>query len=289
MQVESFFDQDTFTFTHVVSDPATSACAVIDPVLDIDIPSGRVSTNNADAVIQYIESAGLTLAWILETHVHADHLTASQYLKRKLGGKVGIGNKVHLVQETFAPMFNVEADFAVNGSQFDCLFEDNDSFEVGELEFRVMHTPGHTPACVVYVTDGAAFVGDTLFMPDYGTARTDFPGGDAATLYDSIQKILALPQNTTLYMCHDYLSEDRSEYACETSVAQERNNIHIDGKNKAEFVASRESRDADLAAPRLLLPSIQVNMRAGAMPPPEDNEMRYLKIPLRIELPEILR
>ncbi|MBL6690509.1 MAG: MBL fold metallo-hydrolase [Pseudomonadales bacterium] len=282
MNIQSFFDKDTFTFSYVVTDTETRACAVIDPVLDIDMASGKVSTTSADALIDYIRAEKLSLEWILETHVHADHLTASQYLKRELGGQVGIGSKVGVVQETFGPMFNVEPEFATDGSQFDRLFDNNDSFKVGSLEFQVLHTPGHTPACAVYVTEGAAFVGDTLFMPDYGTARTDFPGGDAATLYDSIQKILSLPAETVLYMCHDYLTEARTEYVCETTVAEELNsNIHLAGHSKAEFVKAREARDAKLAAPRLLLPSIQVNMRAGALPPAEDNEMRYLKIPLR--------
>jgi len=282
MKIQSFFDKDTFTYSYVVADPETCACAVIDPVLDMDMASGRVSTTSADALIDYIRAEELSLEWILETHVHADHLTASQYLKRELGGQVGIGSKVGLVQETFGPMFNVEPEFATDGSQFDRLFEDNDTFKVGTIEFHVMHTPGHTPACAVYVTQGAAFVGDTLFMPDYGTARTDFPGGDAATLYDSIQRILSLPGETVLYMCHDYLPEGRAEYACATTVAEElQANVHLAGHSKAEFVEAREARDAKLAAPRLLLPSIQVNMRAGALPPAEDNEMRYLKIPLR--------
>ncbi len=285
MNVQSFFDPDTYTFSYLVMDPDTRVCAVIDPVLDIDMASGKVSTASADKLIEAIESQNLTLEWILETHVHADHLTASQYLKRRLGGSVGIGSKVNIVQETFGPLFNAESGFSADGSQFDVLFEDNNVFNVGSLAFRVMHTPGHTPACAVYVTEGAAFVGDTLFMPDYGTARTDFPGGDAATLYDSIQKILALPEETVLYMCHDYLPEGRADYVCQTTVKEEAaGNVHLSGHSKSEFVAAREARDAVLAAPRLLLPLIQVNMRAGTLPPPEDNEMRYLKIPLKMEM-----
>lgn len=284
LKIQPFFDSNTNTYSYVVADTETGGCAVIDPVLDLDMTSGKVTTDNADRLIDYIESHQFELEWILETHVHADHLSACQYLKRRLGGLVGIGNQVGLIQETFGPMFNAEPDFAVDGRQFDHLFADNESFNVGSIEFNVMHTPGHTPACVTFCTKGAAFVGDTLFMPDYGTARTDFPGGDAATLFDSIQKILSLPEDTMLYMCHDYLSQNRTEHAFEATVSEQRANVHIANKTRDSFIEARMARDAQLAAPKLLLPSIQVNMRAGELPPAEENEMRYLKIPLKLPM-----
>ncbi len=280
--VTTFFDEATFTATHVVRDPTGSAVAIVDPVLDFDPASGRTSTRSADALIAYVQERGLKAEWILETHAHADHLSAAGHLRRALGAKVAIGAEIGRVQQTFARLFNFEPGFATNGSQFDRLFNDGDAFRIGALEARVMHTPGHTPACVTYVIGDAAFVGDTLFMPDYGTARADFPGGDAATLYRSIQRILHLPPETRLFLCHDYKAPKRERYAWETTVAAERrNNIHVrDGISEDAFVVIRRQRDAALAAPRLLFPSVQVNVRAGALPPPEANGTAYLKIPL---------
>ena len=279
--VKAFFDEATFTVTYVVSDPATSRAAIIDPVLDYDAASGRTSTKSADAVIEYVNEKALGVDWILETHVHADHLSGAPYLKDKLGGKTAIGAPVTAVQETFKQVFNL-ADLATDGGQFDRLFSDGDTFPVGELEGRVLGTPGHTPACITYVIGDTAYVGDTLFMPDFGTARTDFPGGSAAELYASIQKILSLPDDTRLFMCHDYKAPGRDVFAWETTVAEQRSsNIHInDTVSEQEFVAMREGRDKELGMPKLLLPSIQVNVRAGQLPEPEDNDVRYLKIPL---------
>ena len=283
--VEAFFDPATFTYSYVVADPITRQAAIIDSVLDYDPASGRVSTGSADQMISFVRSQGLSVVWILETHVHADHLTAANYLKAQLGGRTGVGSQVTKVQETFGDLFNAEADFARDGSQFDVLFADDDEISIGELSARVWHTPGHTPACVTYVFDGAAFVGDTIFMPDFGTARTDFPGGDAATLYRSIKRILALPDDTELYMCHDYETDERMDFCHLTTVMEERaDNLHIaDGVSEEEFVKHRESRDAVLAAPRLLLPSVQFNMRAGYLAPPENNGMCYMKIPVRMD------
>lgn len=283
-EIKAFFDRSTFTYSYVVSDPKSSRAVIIDPVLDYDPASGEISTASADGLLHYVAAQNLVVDYILETHVHADHLTASHYLQPKLGAKVAIGANIGKVQQTFAPRFNAGENFATDGSQFDLLLAEGDTFNVGALEFSVLHTPGHTPACVTYLVADAAFVGDTMFMPDYGTARTDFPGGSAETLYDSLQKILALPEQTRLFMCHDYLPEGRDEYQNETTVAAERNNVHLLGKTKAEFVAERQQRDAKLAAPRLLLPSIQVNMRAGMLPGPENNGVSYLKIPLRGEI-----
>lgn len=280
-KIESFFDPATNTYSYVIADPTTALCAVIDPVMDYDPASGTLSTASADRLIDFIKQQGLTVVYLLETHVHADHLTASAYLKKKLGGKIAIGDHVRDVQQLFAPVFNVESSFCTNGSQFDVTFADGDSFSLGELNFKVMHTPGHTPACITYLVDGHAFVGDTLFMPDYGTARADFPGGDAGVLFDSVQKILALPDETKLHLCHDYLPEGRTEYQNITTVADEKHNIHLAGKDKSQFIAARNTRDKALAAPRLLLPSIQINIRAGELPPAESNETRYLKIPLK--------
>jgi glyoxylase-like metal-dependent hydrolase (beta-lactamase superfamily II) len=281
-EVKTFFDEATFTATHVVWDPETKAAAIIDSVKDYDPKSGRTSTGSADAVIDFVKSQGLTVEWILETHVHADHLTAAPYLKEKLGGKIAIGARINTVQGVFKKVFNAEEDFATDGRQFDRLFEDDETFGIGNLEARVMHTPGHTPACSTYIIGNAAFVGDTLFMPDFGTARCDFPGGDARQLYKSIQKILALPPETRLFLCHDYKAEGRDEYAWETTVAEEKaKNIHVhDGVSLDDFVKMRTERDKQLQMPVLILPSVQVNMRAGDLPPPEDNGMRYLKIPL---------
>jgi glyoxylase-like metal-dependent hydrolase (beta-lactamase superfamily II) len=280
-EVKSFFDPATFTVTHVVREPGGKHCAIVDPVRDFDPKSGRTSTKSADAVIAYVEKEGLTVDWILETHAHADHLTAAPYLKEKLGGKIAIGEHIKTVQTVFAGVFHTGPEFASDGSQFDHLFADGDTFKIGALEGRVMHTPGHTPACITYVIGDAAFVGDTLFMPDYGTARCDFPGGDAKTLYASINKVLALPPATRLFMCHDYMPNGR-EVQWETTVADEKaRNIHVhDGVSEGEFVKMRTDRDKTLDMPVLILPSVQVNMRAGNLPPKEDNGVSYLKLPV---------
>lgn len=279
--VQAFHDVATFTVTYVVSDPATRRAAIIDPVRDFDAAAGRLSTQSADAVIDYVNENELHVDWILETHVHADHLSGAPYLQEKLGGTLAIGAQVSVVQDTFKDVFNID-DLSTDGSQFDRLFADGETFSIGNLEGHVIATPGHTPACVAYVVGDAAFVGDTLFMPDFGTARTDFPGGSAAQLYDSIQRILALPDETRLFMCHDYKAPGRDAFAWETSVAAQRaHNIHINDRvSKDAFVEMREARDSDLGMPKLILPSLQVNLRAGHLPPPEDNGARYLKIPL---------
>lgn len=280
--VSAFFDEDTYTVSYVVSDPAMKKAVIIDSVLDYDPASGRTSTASADAVIDHVRENGFDVDMILETHVHADHLTAAPYLCDALGGKIAIGDQVGSVQETFANVFNAEPAFTADGSQFDVLLGDGEKFMVGGIEGKAMSTPGHTPACVTYVIGDAAFVGDTLFMPDFGTARCDFPGGDARTLYRSIQKIFALPDETRLFMCHDYKAPGRDEYVWETSVGEERAaNVHIkDGITEDEFVAMREGRDAELGMPRLILPSVQVNMRAGHLPPAENNGIQYLKMPI---------
>jgi glyoxylase-like metal-dependent hydrolase (beta-lactamase superfamily II) len=279
--VSAFFDAATFTITYIVADPSSGRAAVIDPVLDFDPASGRTSTKSADDVIAAIEGKNLEIDWILETHVHADHLSGAPYIREKLGGKTAIGTNVATVQETFRNVFNLK-DLATDGSQFDHLFADSESFAVGSVAGRIIATPGHTPACITYVIGDAAFVGDTLFMPDFGSARTDFPGGDAAQLYDSIQKILSLPDETRLFMCHDYKAPGRDVYAWETTVAEQRaNNIHIsDSVSRDAFIEMREGRDSQLGMPKLILPSLQVNLRAGRLPEPEDNDIRYLKIPL---------
>ena len=279
--VTAFFDDATFTVTYVVADPDSARAAIIDPVLDYDPASGRTSTASADKVARFVGDNALDVDWILETHIHADHLTAAPYLKEKLGGRIAIGSNVAAVQEAFKGVFNIE-DLATDGSQFDHLFEDGDAFEVGSIAGFVIGTPGHTPACITYVVGDAAFVGDTLFMPDFGTARTDFPGGDAGMLYDSIQRILSLPEETRLFLCHDYKAPGREEFAWETTVAEQREaNVHINqGVSRDEFVAMREGRDSELDMPRLILPSIQVNVRAGRLPEAEANGVRYLKIPL---------
>ena len=280
-EVRTFFDETTFTACHLVWDPAAKAAAIIDSVKDYDPKSGRSSLASAEELVAFVEREGLTVEWILETHVHADHLTAAPFLKQRLGGKTGIGDAVGKVQTVFKEIFNVEPDFATDGRQFDRLFADGDSFQIGGLTAKVIHTPGHTPACVTYVIGDAAFVGDTLFAPDYGTARCDFPGGDARQLYRSIKKILALPPETRMFLCHDYAPGGR-DFLWQTSVAEQRaKNIHIhDGVEEGDFVKMREERDAGLQMPVLLLPSVQVNMRAGDLPPPEDNGVSYLKIPL---------
>ena len=289
MHIESFFDPATFTFSHVLADLSTRQCALIDSVLDYDPKSGRTSTTSADRLVDRVKALDLQVQWILETHVHADHLSAAPYLKKRLGGQLAIGAHITTVQNVFGKLFNAGAEFARDGSQFDRLLEDGEIFQIGTLQARAMHTPGHTPACMTYVVNDTgdvsekqvAFVGDTLFMPDYGTARCDFPGGNASVLFQSIQKVLSLPDNTELYLCHDYPPETR-EPQCITTVAEQKNtNVHVHrGVNEAEFVAMREKRDASLAMPVLILPSVQVNMRAGQMPPPEDNGQRYLKIPI---------
>lgn len=281
-QVESFFDDKTFTVSHVAADSATGGCVIIDSVLDYDLASGRTGTQTADNIVDHVKKNNLTVEWILETHVHADHLSAAPYLKETLGGRIATGDNVSVIQKTFGELFNAEREFAYDGSQFDTLLADNATFTVGDIEAHIMHTPGHTPSCVTIVIGDAAFVGDTLFMPDYGTARCDFPGGDARLLYRSIQKIFALPDETRLFMCHDYKAPGRNHFAWETTVAEQKtSNIHIGGGiSEDDFVAMRESRDATLNMPRLLLPSVQVNMRAGAFPPPEANGVRYLKLPV---------
>lgn len=283
-QVKTFFDEPTNTFSYVVKDPASNACAIIDSVLDFDYASGRTDVRSADDIIAYVKDNGLQVEWILETHVHADHLSAAPYLHKALGGKTGIGAMITVVQDTFGKAFNAGTEFARDGSQFDRLFEEGDQFKIGALEGRVLHTPGHTPACLTYVIGDAAFVGDTLFMPDYGTARCDFPGGDARTLYRSIQKVLSLPGETRIFLCHDYKAPDREEYCHETTVAEQRQyNVHVhEGISEDEFVRMRTERDATLAMPALILPSVQVNMRAGEMPPAEDNGQVYLKVPINL-------
>lgn len=281
-EVTAFFDEPTNTASYVLRDPASAHCAVVDSVLDFDAAAGRTDTRSADALIAFIRERGLVLDWILETHVHADHLSAAPYIKDKLGGRLGIGAHIREVQEIFGKVFNAGTAFQRDGSQFDHLFQDGEAFTIGSMAAIALHTPGHTPACMTYVVGDAAFVGDTLFMPDFGTARADFPGGDAATLYRSARRVLSLPRETRLFLCHDYKAPGRDTYAWETTVAAERaGNVHMhDGVSQAEFVAMREARDKTLGMPKLILPSVQVNMRAGDMPPPEDDGNRYLKLPL---------
>ena len=278
--VKAFFDEDTNTFSYVVRDPASKACAVIDSVMDIDYAAGRITPGGADKIIAHIEAEGLTLEWLIETHVHADHLSAAPYIQEKLGGKVGIGDQIMVVQETFGKIFNEGTEFQRDGSQFDQLFADGDTYKIGNLEAFAMFTPGHTPACMVHVIGNAAFAGDTLFMPDGGSARADFPGGDAGELYDSIQKVLSLPDEMRLFMCHDYGPNGRA-IAWETTVGEEkRSNIHVgEGKSREDFIKFRTERDAQLAAPRLILPSLQVNMRAGEIPKDKDGRP-MLKLPI---------
>jgi len=285
LSVEGFFDPRTGTVSYIVLDEVTRQCAIIDSVLDFDASSGRTSTQSADRIAERVEALGATVAWILETHVHADHLSAAPHLQSRLGGTTAIGEQITTVQAVFGKLFNAGASFVRDGSQFNRLLGDDARFRIGALEVTAMRTPGHTPACLTYVvSDGrqqAAFVGDTLFMPDYGTARCDFPGGDARTLYRSIRRILSLPPETVLYMCHDYQPGGRAPLFRTTVADQRRENLHVhDGVTEDDFVAMRTQRDATLAMPALLLPSVQVNMRAGHLPEPEDNGMRYLKIPL---------
>lgn len=280
--VKTFFDQASNTFSYIVQDPNSNACAIIDSVLDFDYASGHTNFKSADEIIAYIQAKGLTVEWILETHAHADHLSAAPYLQQKLGGKIAIGQHITVVQQTFGKIFNAGTAFERDGSQFDRLFQENDEFQIGQLTAKVIHTPGHTPACLSYLIGDAVFVGDTLFMPDYGTARCDFPGGNAAVLYQSVQKLLALPDETRMFLCHDYLPAGRSHYVNQTTVGeQRRNNIHIrEGISAQEFIAMRNARDATLAMPTLIIPSVQVNMRAGQMPPAEEDGQIYLKVPI---------
>ncbi len=283
--VEAFFDPATFTYSYVVSDPTSGQCALVDPVLDYDPAAGRTSHKNADRLIAYVREHDLSVQWILETHVHADHLSAGHYLKEQLGGTLAIGDRITVVQDTFGKLFNVEPEFATDGRQFDRLFKDGETFRVGNVEARAIHTPGHTPACMTYLIGDAAFVGDTLFMPDYGTARCDFPGGDAHAMYRSIHdKLFALPDETRVFLCHDYKAPGREEYQYQTTIGAERTgNVHINADiGEEQFVAMRQSRDATLGMPTLILPSVQVNMRAGELPPSENNGTRYLKIPLDV-------
>ncbi len=280
--VKAFFDEATYTVSYVVSDPATKKAAIIDSVLDYDPKSGRTRKDSADAVIAFVREQDLDVDWILETHVHADHLSAAPYIKEQLGGELAIGANITTVQDVFGKVFNAGTEFQRDGSQFDHLFKDGEQFTIGSIEAKAIHTPGHTPACMTFVIGDAGFVGDTLFMPDYGTARCDFPGGDARTLYQSIQKIFALPDETRLFMCHDYKAPGRDDYAWETTVGEQTaKNIHVGaGKTEDEFVKMRTARDATLAMPVLILPSVQINMRAGELPPAEDNGTRYMKIPI---------
>jgi glyoxylase-like metal-dependent hydrolase (beta-lactamase superfamily II) len=280
--VSAFFDEATNTVSYIVKDPGSDHAAIIDSVLDFDYAAARTDTSSADKLIAAVRERGLTIDWILETHVHADHLSAAPYIQEQVGGRIGIGEKITVVQDTFGKVFNEGTAFQRDGSQFDRLFREGDTFEVGALTGSVLHTPGHTPACLTYVIGDAAFVGDTLFMPDYGTARCDFPGGSAEALYRSIQKILALPDDTRIFVGHDYLPKARDTYRWETSVAEQRAaNVHVGGgRTEEEFVAMREARDRSLGMPRLIIPSLQVNMRAGQMPPPDDDGHSYLKVPL---------
>ena len=279
--VTAFFDEPTNTATYVVRDPNSAACAIIDSVLDLDFASGRTHTAAADRLIEHIRQNNLELAWILETHVHADHLSAAPYLQEKLGGKIGIGAEIITVQDTFGKIFNAGTEFERDGSQFDQLFSEQDRLQIGSLSGFVLETPGHTPACLTYVIGDAAFVGDTIFMPDFGTARCDFPGGSARQLWHSIHKILSLPHDTRIFTCHDYKAPGRDEFAWESTVGEQKaRNKHIAEASEDEFVQMREDRDATLSMPKLIIPSIQVNMRAGQMPPAEDNGKTYLKVPI---------
>ena len=280
--VKSFFDTATYTVSHVVRDPNSKSCAIIDSVLDYDQSSGRTTNESAKELVDYIKSENLIVEWLLETHAHADHLSAAPLLQKELGGQLAIGQEITRVQEVFGKIFNAGTEFQRDGSQFDRLFQDGDRFKIGSLEATVLHVPGHTPACLAYVIGDAVFPGDTMFMPDYGTARCDFPGGDAAELYRSIKRLTQLPEDARLFLCHDYMAPGRTHYAWETTIGeQKRSNVHVhEGITEAEFVAMRKARDATLDMPKLILPSVQVNMRAGQMPPAEDNGVRYLKIPV---------
>jgi glyoxylase-like metal-dependent hydrolase (beta-lactamase superfamily II) len=280
--VNAFFDSDSNTVTYVVSDPSTRACAIIDPVLDYDAAAGRTHHESADRVVAYVRDNDLSVQWIIETHVHADHLSSAPYIKSQVGGRLAIGERITEVQSVFGKLFNTDNTFSFDGRQFDHLFADNEVLELGNIKGFVMHTPGHTPACATVVIGDAAFVGDTMFMPDYGTARADFPGGDARVLYQSIRRVLDLPPSTRLFMCHDYKAPGRDDYAWETTVAAQRSgNVHVrDGVTEEEYVVMREARDATLSMPRLIIPSVQVNMRAGELPAAESNGIQYLKVPI---------
>jgi glyoxylase-like metal-dependent hydrolase (beta-lactamase superfamily II) len=280
--VDSFFDPATFTASHVVHDPMSKQAAIIDSVLDFDQPSGGLGYHSAQRIVDHVRQTGLTVAWLLETHAHADHLSAAPWLQAQLGGKIAIGREIVTVQNVFGKIFNEGTEFVRDGSQFDWLIADGDSFRIGDIEVVALHVPGHTPADLAFVAGDAAFVGDTLFMPDFGTARADFPGGDAHALYHSIRRLLRLPAATRLFLCHDYKAPGRDAFAWETTVGAERvGNVHVhDGVAEADFVAMRKARDATLGMPKLLLPSIQVNMRAGHLPPPEANGTSYLKLPI---------
>ncbi|MEO8810917.1 MAG: MBL fold metallo-hydrolase [Rhodanobacter sp.] len=283
-EVKAFFHEPSNTFSYVVWDPAMREAAVLDAVLDYEPAAGRTRHHSVEGIIAFVQAQGLTVTWVIDTHVHADHLSASPYVRAKLGGKLAIGAHISAVQETFGRLFNAGSDFACDGSQFDHLFHDGERYRLGSIEATAIDTPGHTPACMTHLIGDAAFVGDTLFMPDYGTARCDFPGGDAAILYASIHRIFALPDATRIFLCHDYKAPGRDEFAHETTVAAQRaGNIHVrDGIGEAEFVAVRSARDATLKVPQLILPAVQVNMRAGQLPPAEDNGVRYMKIPLDV-------
>jgi len=281
-EVFDFFDEKTNAASYIVKDPSSSQCAIIDSVLDFDVTSGTIKTDFADQLAQKVNDLNLDVEWVIETHVHADHLSAAPYLAKKFSAKIAIGSNIDVVQKLFGKIFNAGTEFQMDGSQFDVLFEEGDTFEIGNMVAEVLHTPGHTPACVTYVIGNAAFIGDTLFMPDFGTARADFPGGSAADLYNSIQKILLLPSKTRLFLCHDYKAPGREEFCWETTVSEQKlENVHVGGgKSESEFVKFRTERDKKLGMPKLILPSIQVNMRAGHLPPKEDDGEHYLKIPI---------
>jgi glyoxylase-like metal-dependent hydrolase (beta-lactamase superfamily II) len=279
-EVTGFFDPATNTISYVVKDPGSNACAIVDSVMDIDYAAGRITYDHANEIIAHVREKGLKVEWLIETHVHADHLSAAPYIQKQLGGKIGIGRNITIVQDTFGKIFNEGTEFQRDGSQFDRLFDDGDTYQVGGMRCIAMHTPGHTPACMTHIMGDAAFVGDTLFMPDGGSARADFPGGDAGQLYDSIQKVLALPDSMRLFMCHDYGPNGR-DIRWETTVGEEKaHNIHIAGKSREEFIALRTARDRTLAMPKLIIPSLQVNMRAGDLPPPDEDGKRFLKVPI---------
>lgn len=280
--VTAFFDDATNTISYVVQDPNSKAAAIVDSVLDFDYASGRTDTASADEIIAFVQGEGLDIQWLLETHVHADHLSAAPYLQETLGGKIGIGDQIRIVQDTFGKVFNEGTAFQRDGSQFDQLFVEGDSIHIGQLRMDVLHTPGHTPACLTYVSGDAAFVGDTLFMPDFGTARCDFPGGSSETLFQSIQKILTLPDETRIFVGHDYKAPGREDYAWETTVGEQKaKNVHVgEGTDQEDFVKMRDARDASLAMPKLIIPSLQVNMRAGQMPEPDEQGDVFLKVPV---------
>ncbi|WP_306518313.1 MBL fold metallo-hydrolase [Rheinheimera sp.] len=284
LKVQEFFDTDSNTYSYVLWCDNTKQAAIIDPVLNFDLASGRTSAQSADALVTFVKQQALTLCFVLETHVHADHLSAAPYIQQQLGGKTGIGSRICEVQQVFAGIFRVGAEFQRDGSQFDLLLEHGAELPLGQYQIKVIHSPGHTPACVCYQVADAVFVGDTLFMPDYGSARCDFPGGDAATLYQSVQQLFLLPDNTRMFLCHDYKASGRNEFCFLTTVAQQKQqNIHLrQGVSEQEFVSMRKARDATLSMPKLLLPAVQVNMRAGHFPPAEDNGVVYLKLPLNL-------